>query len=148
MALYKGRKILKHWALRPMDPEKIIPDCICYFTFTDDYHLYLLEDDYNGEYTEHLSIPIEQILDIDQEEFNSSDEEKETSNSNAATNIVTTFLAAFGGVLVVPGNKKKRTKKYLRLCYVDEFNDKKLFYFDDCQNDLKSIVKFFRAYKG
>ena len=58
---YRGNRVLKQASARlvPWDDSK--PDCICELLLTE-RNFYVLEDNYNGTYTEHYVFPVKEIL--------------------------------------------------------------------------------------
>ena len=58
---YRGNRVLKQASARlvPWDASK--PDCICELLLTE-RNFYVLEDNYNGTYTEHYVFPVKEIL--------------------------------------------------------------------------------------
>ncbi|MCL2545116.1 MAG: hypothetical protein FWE77_04275 [Clostridia bacterium] len=64
MTLYRDEPVLGTLAGRLVPPDNRYPDCRCELLLTE-LRLYVLEDNYDGTYTEHITLPIESVLRID-----------------------------------------------------------------------------------
>ena len=63
MHLYRDEPVLGTLACRLVPPDKHYPDCQCKVILTE-LNLYVLEDNYDGTYIEHFTIPIGDVLHI------------------------------------------------------------------------------------
>ncbi len=64
MATYRDEYILGVMKARLVPPDNTYPDCVCMLMLTEQ-HFYVLEDQYDGTYKRHFTIPIADILSLD-----------------------------------------------------------------------------------
>jgi len=136
---FKGKKILSAIAARLISSDNIYPDAICHVIMTEDT-FYVIEDNYDGTFTYHFSIPLERIISVVKYE----PEKLETNNSNRYTPSQTTAgLLALIGVFVFPGKGRQEARKiYLRIAYKNTDDKMQSLFFEDCSS-IKSMVKAF-----
>ena len=158
MREYKGRKILKRIAARlVIGKNSLLPDCICLILLTEDT-LYILEDDFDGTYTAHFTIPCSRIKSIESvyhindcaKGSNANKSANAYSNANGGFStlqrVSTSLLAGFGGVFYSPARNAGTGAgaEYLMISFVDSAGENQLIHFNEASG---SISAFSNAYK-
>ena len=134
--------ISMHARIHPAD--KNIPDCICTLALSE-RHLYVVEDNYDGTYTEHYDIDVRYIEDMRISAPNKTEKEPAPGSAAALNKEATDGVFILGRFF-----KAKGPKKYLEVIYKDdEFAVQHLF-FDECDIKPQSFVDFFHkvVYNG
>lgn len=134
---YAGQKIAKIWQGRAADHKNKIPSVLCWLLFSDDHHFYLLEENPDATYKEHLSLPLERIIDISTIQLSQNER-----MMGDAQNIL-----AQSGVFVVKPPKNQKPQSYLMLTYYDNTLYQTYLCFPYIRGDMKKIVKYFQKIK-
>ncbi len=123
MDTYKGEKLLISMSARIHPADKNIPDCKCILALSD-RHLFVIEDNYDGTYTDHYYINVSKIEDILISIPDRIGKERDVY-----------FLGR--------QFKVNKPDKYLEVIYKDEYFEKQHLFFDECV-DAKKFVNTFK----
>lgn len=146
MKEYKGRKILKQLSACLLPGDSGLPDCICEILLTDDT-LYVLEDEFNGEYTVHFAIPCSHIERI--EKYIDTESRKNNGSAGEISPSRYALTAVFGlisGHIVLPdkkGDGKAVCAEYLRVIFTDGPGENRHLYFSEVVGNIKGFAKAF-----
>jgi hypothetical protein len=121
---YKGEKILICMSVRIHPADKNIPDCRCILALSE-RHLFIIEDNYDGTYTDHYYINVRQIEDV---------------RISVPDNTEKTHDVYFLGRLF----KVNKPDKFLEIIYKDAYFEKQHLFFDECDDSPKKFVKAFK----
>ncbi len=122
MDTYKGEKLLISMSARIHPADKNIPDCKCILALSE-RHLFVIEDNYDGTYTDHYYINVRKIEDIRISVPDRTGKERDVY-----------FL----------GRRFKVNKpdKYLEVIYKDDNFEKQHLFFDECDDPKKFVNTF------
>lgn len=148
---YNDEYILAEMSARLVPPDDRYPDCRCAVLLTEE-RLYILEENYDGTYVEHISIPTGDILTIEQEAVQAEAGKGRRSDSESrqvAGAVATMFLGLVGGVLAYSagGGRGHRATPYLRVIYRDETGAERRLYCRDCAGSVKRMGKALAKYR-
>lgn len=90
---YRGYPVLSTGEARMVPPDDHYPDCLCLLMLTEQ-RFYVLEDNYDGSYTEHFSIPRKRIKNM-----TILSNEKDGVMDNNIFKVVLGVIAFFFGIL-------------------------------------------------
>ncbi len=122
--------------IHPVD--KTIPDCICTLALSE-RHLYVVEDNYDGTYTEHYDIDVRYIEDIRISTPNMTEKEPEPGSAAALNKQTSEGLFILGRFF-----KSKGPKKYLEVIYKDDEFEIQHLFFDECDIKPQSFIEVFK----
>ena len=121
---YKGEKLLSCMSARIHPADKNIPDCKCILVLSE-RHLFVIEDNYDGTYTDHYNINIRQIEDV---RISVPDKTEKTHD------------VYFLGRLF----KVNKPDKYLEVIYKDENFEKQHLFFNEWDDFPGKFVNAFK----
>lgn len=131
-----------------MPPGNAYPDCMCRLV-TSERYLFVLEDNYDGTYTEHFFIPMDKILNMAFLVSPQSEGRQYMSGSRPATGnaaVILSVLSVFSNVLVLPGNGGRAAKQqYLRIDYLDEWAKKQDIFFCEFDSGMKKVAAHWKS---
>ena len=141
MKLYNTEKVLDNISARIRPIDKNIPDCICMLVLTEE-HFYVIEDNYDGSYTEHYVIDVSLIKDIRL----GIPEKNESKPAPGSAADLEKGREARIFRLKAPGRLRGVAipEKYLEIIYNDENNLKQHLYFDECDDQVKRFINSFK----
>ena len=141
MKLYNNEKVLDNMSARINPIDKNIPDCICMLVLTED-HFYVIEDNYDGSYTEHYIIDVSLIDDVRL----SVPEKNENDSAPGSAADLRKGREARIFRLKAPGRLRggAMPEKYLEIIYNDDNGEKQHLYFDECDGQVNKFINTFK----
>ncbi len=141
MKLHNNEKVLDNMSARINPIDNNIPDCICMLVLTED-HLYVIEDNYDGSYTEHYVIDVSLIDDV---RLSVPEKNENDSAPGSATDLRKGREASIFR-LKAPGRLRGISipKKYLEIIYNDDNGEKQHLYFDECDGQENKFINTFK----
>ena len=140
---YKGEEILSDLTARLDPPNDYYPDCMCDLALTE-YHLYVLEAEYGGTYTEHFILPISQILQFGTGKYQEVVNEPRGSIAPALETVIGMVLNLF---ITSRSGPRVRTSKSFSITYQDEQGIVRELEFKELQGSPAAITEVFEALK-
>ena len=125
--------------------DKNLPDCMCILVLTE-RHLFIIEDNYDGTFTDHYVIGIKYIEDIIE---SAPDVNMEKPAPGSAADLSKGVDAdiyrqkALGRL-----HRYKRSKKYLEIIYKDIYFERQHLFFDECDKPPKVFINAFQKYRS
>lgn len=138
---YKGEKVLAGMTARLIPPNDNYPDCMCDLLLTK-YRLYVLEDNFDGTYTEHFVFSIQRLQKM---EIKKSGEEVSGWVRLAASLLLA--IISLGGAVYVPIGKKSAGSRLFMIAYINEKGDSDVLYFQDLESTPKVMENVFHKLK-
>ena len=144
MDIYKGENIKISLLARIHPTDRNIPDCKCILALSE-RHLFVIEDNYDGTYTDHYVIDVNYIDDIIMSEFDKDEKKPEPGSAADQRERADTELLRKHPLRRLYVNNGP--KKYLEVIYNDDNFLKQHLYFDECDNLPKGFIKAFKTLK-
>lgn len=150
MKSFNGEKLLYNIVGRLVPPDVTFPDCLCEIILTEKT-LYVLEDDFNDEYTVHFEIPLDHIINMERYINTDAKEQSDPKDSNDLSdskNILGSLFGVLGGVYSMPRKRQPIYDKniYLKIITLDGDNEKYNIYFKNIYGNMKKLIKIFNNY--
>lgn len=135
---YRGQPIIAQLSARLEPPSDDYEDCECLLVMTDQ-HLYILEDNYDGNYTTHFEFVLREIDDI-----RISGEEK---GLGKLRKVIVVLLKVISGSIIVSGagtgSMSDSAWKRLEIHYHTAEGIRKWLYFTEYDIRAKKFIKAF-----
>ncbi len=148
---YRGNKVYKQASARllPWDDSK--PDCICELLLTE-RNFYVLEDNYNGTYTEHYVFPVKEIWCMDivynRPPRQAAAEQARNMAENAA-NMASLAMGALTGVYAVETRSRGGAIAYFRIVFGNLAEEApEILFFTDMDQNVQKMIKFWKKKFG
>ena len=138
---YKSEKIEFCMSARIHPTDNSIPDCVCIIALSGQ-HLFVIEDNYDGTYTDHFIIERKHIDDVlisvpdkneKKPEPGSAADLRKKKDFESAVRKTPWLLLGF-----------KRPKEFIEVIYNDNDLVKQHLYLDECDRNMKEFVKAFK----
>ena len=147
---YRGNRVLKQASARlvPWDASK--PDCICELLLTE-RNFYVLEDNYNGTYTEHYVFPVKEILFMgivyNMPPRQAAQEQAQHMAENAA-NMASLAMGTLTGTYAVETKNRNIALAYLRIDFYNlAENTPETIFFTDRDRAVEKMIKYWNKKK-
>ena len=142
MEMYKGETVRSSMSARIHPTDATIPDCICILLLTDS-HLFIIEDNFDGSYTDHYVIKTGLIEDI---RLSVPETNGDTPAAGSAADMrkgwnARIFRQRASGRL----RSSAAPKKYLEVIYIDEDRVRQHLFFDECDERTKGFLNSFSS---
>ena len=140
---YKGEKILADLTARLDPPNDYYQDCMCDLALTKT-HLYVLEAEYDGSYSEHFAFPISQILELGTGKY------QEMVSGQGATYkplLLNALGSIFGFFITSRQGQRVQTSKSFIITYQDGKGGTDRLYFKDLESTPATIKAVFETLK-
>lgn len=138
---YKGETVLTDMIARLIPPNNYYPDCMCFLLLTK-YHLYVLEDNFDGTYMEHFVFPVLQIQKMEVQKYKIWESVKESDLSM----ILSTTLGIIINTVAIPSMSRERVvrNKQFKITYVNGTGGSDTLYFQDLQSGAAAMEMVFK----
>lgn|GEM_PF-838621 len=138
---YNGKKVIKHRSARFIPSDSKYEDCICDLILTYNI-LYVLEDEYDGKYTTHFTIPVKNITCIEKYVEEDSCGKSSGKGASSMQYLISGTVMALGGLILLPGRAaNKKEIEYLRIVYYDELGKDCYLYFNGYNKNINGFIK-------
>lgn len=137
---YRGENVVKHINARLVPPDARYPDSVCELLLTE-RHFYVLEDNYDGTYTEHFNLHLGQIDKMEKVYY---DDKATTYTADSPLVNLSAILSGFVTALILWAGAEpvqpKRTA-YLEITYRNGTSGKSLLHFTSYGSGVDGFVK-------
>ncbi len=134
---YHGETVLASVHAKLISYDENIPDCMCNVYLTDG-HIFVLEDNYDGTYTDHVILDKTSVRDVLIE-----DPYRKSFNDNDGHRTFNLLQILFSDNVAA---QKAPKQKYFTIKYTDQKGSKETLYFDVRNHAAKKFVKLYKEH--
>ncbi len=149
MSEYKGEQVLAQNSARLLPFGDKYPDCQCELILTPG-HLYAVEDNFDGTWTEQIVFPISQVVSIEKkkEETTALDARDARRSGGIFTAMVMAMGIMSGGVAYYKeGPAKKEKAKYIEVRYQVGDGRTDVVHFGELEGNVSGFIEAFQSIK-
>ena len=140
--LFENEKVLCQITGRLVPSNRSYPDAVCNVVITERF-LDVVEDNFDGSYTRHFSIPLEKVVTV--EKYTES-RARDGQELNALSQILGVTFSIFGFLEFSNKSGKEIKKPYLMIEFINQANKSEYVFFEDCSS-INNMVKTFNKCK-
>ncbi len=145
MDTYKGEEILSSMSARIHPADKIVPDCKCDLLLSES-HLFVIEDNYDGTYTDHYVIDVKYIDDILVSDPNKTQKDPAPGSAADLRKQATEDLNRRSPWRRFYKNNSKN--EFLEVIYNDDSFVRQHLFFDECDKQPAGFINEFKKITG
>ncbi len=136
---YKGFPVYASARGRLVPWNDSMPDCVCELLLTQLY-IYVLEDNFDKTYTEHYVIPVQGILFLG---ITACNGQADLNTSDELHAVAAAVIGAVTGIYA----RRKKTKEYFRIDYLNDCGNRETIFFEDLNPQIEKLIQRFERDK-